>query len=55
MAEMDRAYPGYGFADHKGYGAPAHARALEALGPCGIHRLTWAPVRMVIEARAGRV
>jgi ribonuclease HII len=51
MADMDHTYPGYGFADHKGYGVPAHARALDALGPCDIHRLTWAPVRMVIEAR----
>jgi len=55
MADMDLAYPGYGFAEHKGYGAPAHARALEALGPCDIHRMTWAPVRLVLEARAGRV
>ena len=55
MADMDLAYPGYGFAEHKGYGAPAHARALEALGPCDIHRMTWVPVRLVLEARAGRV
>jgi len=55
MLEMDGVYPGYGFADHKGYGAPAHAHALASLGPCEIHRLTWAPVRLAIEVRAGRL
>ena len=45
MAEMDLAYPGYGFADHKGYGAPAHMQALRRLGPCPIHRMSWAPLR----------
>jgi ribonuclease HII len=48
MAAMDAAYPGYGFAAHKGYGVPAHARALRALGPCAIHRLTWRPVRLAM-------
>lgn len=48
MAEMDARYPGYGFAAHKGYGVPEHARALARLGPCEIHRLTWAPLRKVL-------
>ena len=48
MERMDAAYPGYGFAAHKGYGAPRHARALMELGPCAIHRMTWAPVRLVV-------
>ena len=51
MHEMDAAYPGYGFARHKGYGAPVHARALIELGPCEIHRLGWAPVRLAILGR----
>ena len=51
MARMDEAYPGYGFAAHKGYGAPVHARALIALGPCEIHRMSWAPVRLAIMGR----
>jgi ribonuclease HII len=51
MAEMDEAYPGYGFARHKGYGAPLHARALIELGPCEIHRLGWAPVRRALRGR----
>jgi ribonuclease HII len=45
MREMDSIHPGYGFAAHKGYGVPEHARALADLGPCPIHRMTWAPVR----------
>lgn len=38
MVEMDAVYPGYGFAKHKGYGTRAHYAALDALGPCAIHR-----------------
>ncbi|WP_376791946.1 ribonuclease HII [Thermoflexus sp.] len=45
MVEMDRLYPGYGFAGHKGYGTPAHRQALRAHGPCPIHRRSFAPVR----------
>ncbi len=51
MAELDGLYPGYGFAAHKGYGAPRHAEALQVLGPCPIHRRGWAPVRLVLEGR----
>ncbi|MCS6963042.1 ribonuclease HII [Thermoflexus sp.] len=45
MAEMDRVYPGYGFAGHKGYGTSAHRRALQVHGPSPIHRRSFAPVR----------
>ncbi|HEY2709127.1 MAG TPA: ribonuclease HII [Caulobacteraceae bacterium] len=48
MAQMDETYPGYGFAGHKGYRAPIHAEALLRLGPCPIHRRTWAPVRLAL-------
>jgi ribonuclease HII len=48
MGEMDEQYPGYGFAAHKGYRAPIHGRALLELGPCEIHRLEWAPVRLAL-------
>ena len=44
MTELDRDYPHYGFAAHKGYGVPEHLRALEIHGPCPIHRLTYHPV-----------
>jgi ribonuclease HII len=52
MREMDERFPGYGFGAHKGYGVPEHARALRELGPCEIHRLTWAPLRALLEAKA---
>jgi ribonuclease HII len=45
MREMDRLYPGYGFAEHKGYGTPRHLAAIQALGPCPIHRRSFAPMR----------
>ncbi|MFV9505520.1 MAG: ribonuclease HII [Oscillochloridaceae bacterium umkhey_bin13] len=44
MATAERAYPGYGFAAHKGYGTAVHQRALAQLGPCALHRRTFAPV-----------
>lgn len=45
MQECDRCFPGYGFARHKGYGTPQHRAALGALGPCPLHRLSFAPLR----------
>ena len=45
LCELDRIYPGYGFASHKGYGTPGHLQALVDLGPCPIHRLTFAPIK----------
>lgn len=45
MAAAARAYPGYGFETHKGYGTPAHVRALARLGPCALHRRSFAPVK----------
>ena len=44
MAALDAEHPGYGFARHKGYGTAQHAEALLRLGPCPIHRMTFAPV-----------
>jgi len=41
MLEMAEKYPGYGFEIHKGYGTKAHYKALEELGPCPIHRMTF--------------
>lgn len=45
MIEYDREFPGYGFAQHKGYPTRAHLEALRELGPCPIHRRSFAPVR----------
>ncbi len=44
MVELHQRYPQYGFAEHKGYGAPEHRRALERYGPCPVHRLTFRSV-----------
>lgn len=41
MLQMAQEFPGYGFEIHKGYGTKAHYEALEHLGPCPIHRLTF--------------
>jgi ribonuclease HII len=38
MVEYETAYPGYGFAEHKGYGTEIHRDAIRRLGPCPIHR-----------------
>jgi ribonuclease HII len=46
MAQLDSQYPGYGFADHKGYGTPEHMAAIKARGACPIHRQSFAPFRL---------
>lgn len=48
MDAWDRAYPEYGFAQHKGYGTRRHVSALIQWGPCSLHRRTFAPVRQLI-------
>ena len=45
MRHLDTQYPGYGFATHKGYGTPEHLDAIRRLGPCPIHRRTFAPLK----------
>lgn len=55
MVEMDRQYPGYGFATHKGYATPTHQRALRNLGPCPIHRPSFEPVVAAQSMRAPRL
>ena len=47
-AELDAAYPQYGFAGHKGYGTAEHLAALQAHGACPEHRKTFAPVTAVL-------
>lgn len=44
MVEADALWPEYGFAGHKGYGAPTHLAALAEHGPCPLHRRSFAPV-----------
>ena len=45
MREADRLYPGYSFAQNKGYPTAQHRACLKQLGPCTIHRRSFAPVR----------
>ena len=45
MTDLDRRFPGYGFADHKGYATPVHQEAIRKLGPCAIHRKSFNYIR----------
>lgn len=47
MAQFDVQYPGYDFSSHAGYATKAHLEAVEKLGPCPEHRLTFAPFKAV--------
>jgi ribonuclease HII len=49
LIELNDQYPGYGFADHKGYGTFAHRKAIQELGPSPVHRLTFALFREPLE------
>jgi ribonuclease HII len=51
MDEYDAVYPDYGFGHNRGYCTADHQRALERLGPCAIHRRSFAPVRAWLEQR----
>jgi len=53
MDRYEREFPGYGFGTHKGYGTIKHREALLRLGPCPIHRRSFAPVARVENARRG--
>lgn len=45
MIELDKQFPKYNFAKHKGYGVPEHKQLLTKHGPCSAHRHTFAPVQ----------
>ena len=49
LLELDRQYPGYGFARHKGYPTPAHLAALRELGASAVNRRSFAPVRAILQ------
>ena len=50
MIEMDKIYPGYGLAKHKGYPTKVHMEALQELGVTDIHRRSFGPVKKILEA-----
>jgi len=49
MAELDKLYPGYGLAKHKGYPTKFHMQALQDLGVTPIHRTSFAPVKKLLD------
>ena len=53
LADLDQQYPGYGFAEHKGYSTPEHQQALADLGPCQQHRYSYANVSRVALKETG--
>ena len=55
MADLAGRFPGYGFDRHKGYGTADHQAALERHGPSPVHRVSFAPVRAVVDARDRRL
>lgn len=48
MLELDRRYPEYGFKKHKGYGTAFHLAKLGEIGPCQVHRKSFAPVQKLL-------
>ena len=48
MCQAAQDFPGYGFERHKGYPTPSHVQALARLGPCPLHRRSFAPVRSLL-------
>jgi ribonuclease HII len=55
MVDLAGRFPAYGFDRHKGYGTADHQAALERHGPCPVHRVSFAPVRAVVDARDRRL
>ena len=51
MLEFDRLYPGYGFAEHKGYCTPGHLRIVGERGPSPIHRRSFSPVAIASQLK----
>ena len=48
LIDLDKKYPEYGFAQHKGYGTKFHLEVLNKIGPCKIHRKTFSPVEKLL-------
>ncbi|HWY73714.1 MAG TPA: ribonuclease HII [Burkholderiaceae bacterium] len=53
MLALHARYPQYGFARHFGYPTPQHLARLNELGPCAVHRRSFAPVRVLLELELG--
>lgn len=46
MVELEKIFPWYGFAQHKGYGTKIHQKALKQLGICEMHRRSYKPIKI---------
>ena len=55
MRDLDKEFPGYGLASHKGYPSKKHLQALNTLGVTDIHRRSYAPVRRALELKRDQV
>lgn len=55
MLQLDKEYPQYNFAKHKGYPTLEHRTLLATHGPCPVHRVSYTPVRLAIEAQQRKV
>jgi ribonuclease HII len=53
MRDLDRCYPGFHLGIHKGYGTPAHLEALRSREPSPLHRRSFSPVRVALDAVTG--
>lgn len=51
LVRLDEQFPAYGFAKHKGYPTPEHLAVLRELGPCPEHRLSYGPVKAVLDLK----
>jgi ribonuclease HII len=49
MGSVDAEHPAYGFARNRGYASPEHVAALAELGPCPLHRRSWAPIARMLQ------
>ncbi len=48
MVQYDAIFPGYGFSQHKGYGTADHREKIQVLGPCALHRRSFAPIKSML-------
>ena len=54
LYDLDKLYPAYGFAKHKGYPTPLHLQMLEEHGVLTIHRKSYAPVNKILNLKQGK-
>ncbi len=53
MIKYHEQFPQYGFSTHKGYGTPEHLEAIKTYGPCAIHRMSFQPIKGLVDNQLG--